>query len=159
MKHTEDASGLFDLDQLTLDRDWCNQAKLTYEYGLKTVEARSSLDRAKRQRDLAVAEVDLLVRKNPGSFGLEKTTEASIASVVLLDERVRNAEAKVLLRQQQLGVLQAIMHALNDRKSALENLSNLWSQSYFSEPRAKPAAREQMETMQKRSTRHKGQRT
>lgn len=139
---------LFDLDQLRLDRDWLNQAKLVYEYGCQLADARDLYERRKRKRDVLTAELDLAIRKNPAKYGLEKTTENSIASTILLDIGLQQAENRVLSAKHNMDLLQALMHALEDRKKALEHLVSLWTKSYFAEPQAPEGAKELIDKME-----------
>ena len=126
---------MFKLDQLCLDEALKEHAELVYQWGRRAEEARRRLDEARLELEETEASVNIQIRKNPANFGLDKVTESAIASMVILDVKVSTAKRKVLRLKYRLGKLQVIMHGLDDRKKALEYLCQLWSQSYFAEPK------------------------
>ena len=128
---------LFELNEHNLDQEWMRQAKLYHHYALKLEEARADYDRAKAQRDVVVAELDKEVRLDPSQFGLPaKVTEKMVENTVLLQKRHRLATEEVIKARHGLGVLQAMVEALDHRKHALQNLVQLEARDYFAQPRA-----------------------
>ena len=150
---------IFQLDENRLDEHWLDQAKLMHEHSIRLADARDEHERRKRKRDVVLAEVDLDVRRNPAGYGLEKVTEKAVENSVILEARVQRAEERVLAAKHKVELLQALVHALDDRKKTLENLVSLWSQAYFGEPKAPKVAKEKVEEMVKRDARSKGRRS
>ncbi|MDD8013854.1 MAG: hypothetical protein PHX05_10275, partial [Acidobacteriota bacterium] len=68
-----------------LDVEWVKQAALFGRYCEAQAQARSALDLAKERLDVKVAGLGLKIRANPAMFGLDKVTESSVQSVILLD--------------------------------------------------------------------------
>lgn len=141
---------MFQLDQLRLDEALAEHSELVYQWGLKAEDARRRLDQAKLDLEETEASVNIEIRKNPKDFGLDKVTESTIASMVILSDLVKKVKRKVLTLKHRLGKLQVIMHGLDDRKKALEYLCQLWSQSYFAEPKLPEESRKLMDKMEDR---------
>jgi hypothetical protein len=144
----------FDIHEDTIAEHWLDQPRLVLQHGLKAADAKDEQDRAKARLDVVRAEVGDEIRKDPERFGLEKTTEASIAMAVTLDDRVRKAENDVFDARHKTEILQAVLTALEHRKRALEGLVTLRGQGYFAEPQANTSgAREYADKMVKRGIR------
>lgn len=120
----------------TLDVEWCKQASLVGEYCVAQAEARAKLDLAKEAVDVTAAKLGLKIRANPASYGLDKVTEASVQAVILLDTTYAVATQALRDAQYEYDVLSAAVRALDQKKSALENLVRLQGQNYFAGPSA-----------------------
>ena len=132
------------IDRDRLDWEWLNQPQLFFRYARAATEAKTQADAAKERLELTRANLDSSVRGNPDKWGLSKPTEAAISSAILRDEGYQD-EQKVLAKAQADAALLAVaVRAMEQRKSALENLVRLHGQDYFSTPREPDNAKEEV---------------
>ena len=124
------------IDELRLDKQWQEQPSLYHRYALELADAQREYQTARAAVDVAKAEVALDARRDPSRYGLEKTTEATIAEAVAVSEEVRAAVAHLIDARHDVDVLQAVVSGLDHRKKALENLVLLHLSDYWSTPRA-----------------------
>jgi len=117
-----------------LDVEWCRQSSLFAKYCEKQVTARDTVDRLKHQLDVLEAELGLKIRNDPASYGLEKVTEAGVQSVMLLNKKRAALHESLLQARYELEIVQSAVRALDQKKSALENLVRLGGQNYFAMP-------------------------
>jgi len=125
---------VFDLDKNKLDSEWLEQSALYYEHALKLADARADYDEAKAAREVVAAETDRKIRKSPEIYGLEKVTESGVANAILLQKEHKAAVQKEIDKRRAVGIVQAMVDALDHRKKALENLVVLDSRNYWSRP-------------------------
>lgn len=123
-----------EIDPDALDIAWVKQASLFGEYCMEQAGARAKLDTLKERLDVKVAGLGLKIRSNPATFGLDKVTEASVQAVILLDAKCAKLREEVAVAQYELEVMGAAVRALDQKKSALENLVRLQGQNYFAGP-------------------------
>lgn len=148
---------LFEIDVENLDEEWMMQPKVFLKYSLKSVDARETFERAKAKLDVVKAELDLMIRRDPATFDLEKITESAITNTILLQPEYKEAQEEVHAAQHAYNVLQATVQALDHRKRALENLVDLHGMQYFAEPQAGKAGRSAVDDITKLKTRRRGQ--
>lgn len=117
-----------------LDVEWVKQASLFGEYCVEQATARDTADRAKERLEVYDAGLGLKIRANPAQFGLEKITESSVQAVILLDKEHARLSDELNAARYQLEVIAAAVRALDQKKSALENLVRLQGQNYFAGP-------------------------
>ncbi len=148
----------FEVDPTRLDRDWARQAQLVYDHCRMLADAREARDRAKAAEDVAkddlkavVARIDQEIRREPGRFGLEKITEGAVEKAVLLTrsygealELLRKARQRVIKKDHRVGILEAVVKALDNKKTGLESCAFLWSRSYFADPKADQETHQKM---------------
>jgi hypothetical protein len=118
----------------SLDVEWVKQASLFGEYCMEQVGARAKLDTVKEHLDVKVAGLGLKIRSNPATYGLDKVTEAGVQAVILLDAECAKLREEIAVAQYELEVTTAAVRALDQKKSALENLVRLQGQNYFAGP-------------------------
>jgi hypothetical protein len=123
------------IDDSALDIECIDQAKLMLKVTRLDAELSRDADNAKETRDFVRAEVDKDIRTNPGKFGLEKTTEAAIQSIILGDERYKKANQAFIDALFESNCAKGAVRACDHRKSMLETLSRLHAQSYFAGPK------------------------
>jgi hypothetical protein len=123
-----------EIDVDALDIQWAKQASLFGEYCMEQAKARASLDALKERLDVKVAGLGLKIRANPAQFGLEKITESSVQAVILLDAECAKLREEIAVAQYEFEVMGAAVRALDQKKSALENLVRLQGQNYFAGP-------------------------
>jgi len=149
MKDNGEDFDLFDLDKHRLDDEWIEQPRAFREMAEKLADARRDMAQAKAQFELVEAELSLAVRKRPEDFGLEKTTESSIGSMVIVQKKYKEAQQDYIDAKHQVDVLEAGVNALDHRKKALENLVQLQARDYFAAPVAPKVDRERIGKMER----------
>jgi len=117
-----------------LDVEWCKQASLFGKYCVEQAAFRDTADRLKEKLEVNDAGLGLKIRSNPSLFGLEKVTEGSVQAVILLDKEHTKLSDELAAARYQLEVMSAAVRALDQKKSALENLVRLQGQNYFAGP-------------------------
>lgn len=127
---------IFEINKNRLDEEWVSFVKVYGEYAGKLADARKSLEEAKAERELVVAELDRRIRLHPDKFGLEKITEPALEKTITLLTSYRNAHTAVINAKHEQDTLQAMMDTLDVKKTGLENIVKLRLADYFAEPRA-----------------------
>ena len=117
-----------------LDVEWTKQAQTFFKYAELTAKARDAMDRKKEKIDILEATMGLKIRTNPASYGLEKITEGAVQSTILIDQNHIDVLAELADLKYEYEVLIAAVRALDQKKSALENLVRLQGQNYFAGP-------------------------
>lgn len=144
------------VDENNLDREWLGQPTLYFSYAAKLADAQRDLDMARNRLSVAKAEADQSIRRDPKLYGMEKVTEASVASAVAAEEGCVNAAELVAAARHRVDVFQAAVDALQHRRKALESLVTLFMANYYSKPRASGEAKEKMEHVEQRQTFRRG---
>lgn len=146
---TDDDFDFFTVDPDKLDEQWFIQPDLVYKHSRNLAETREVRDRAKlavkvAEEDLKqiAATIDLMVRKLPEKFGLEKVTESAVEKTVILQpdykegqKAVRRAMSKLIDAEKNVGIMEAVVTALAHKRPALENGVKLHLAGYFASPR------------------------
>jgi hypothetical protein len=122
------------IDENILDVELLEQPSLMAKYSRMLAEAQRDRDLAKERLDLIKAEIDLDIRDNPQNYKLAKTTEAAITNCILMEEDYQNAQKEWNEANFQVNVLHGVIKAIENRKSALENLVKLFLSNYFAGP-------------------------
>ena len=124
------------IDETALDVEWLQQAGLMYKYARYQAETKKVMDEAKERLDFIKAKLEMDIRTNPESYGLSKVTESAIASTILLQSEYQDAAKKYVEAKYENDVAVAAVRAIDQKKTALENLVKLLSVSYFAGPSA-----------------------
>jgi len=141
---------ILEIDEYNLEQEWSRQPKLFFEWAKKAADSRLKMDEAKTAVEITRAEVDSEVRANPARFGIEgRITEKVVEAAVCQSSRYAGAVRKLGVAKHRYDVLSALVSALEQRKSALENLVRLYLSNYYSEPKAPKDCKEELEEMQK----------
>lgn len=148
----------FDLtiDINTLEKEWAEQPRLRFRYGVKLAEAAKRVAEAKAEMELTYAELDTSIRADPEKFELGKVTEASLKATILNQKSYDQARKALIQSQYEESVLQAAVSAIDQRRFGLQKEVDLWLGDYFSTPRASAKNREQMDEATKRIGRGSG---
>ena len=125
------------IDKHRLPEEWDRQPQLYRYHADLLVEAEYEHDKAKTNLELIEAEVQLEVRRDPASFGLEKTTEGSIAAAVTVNVHVLEAKRRLNEAKHSVGVHKAACRTVEQRKSSLENQTTLALNDFYAQPRVK----------------------
>jgi len=124
------------IDETALDVEWLQQPNLMYKYAKHQAETKKAMEEAKERLDFLKAKLEMDIRANPGDYGLSKVTESAIASTVLLQPEYQEASKKYVEARYENDVAAAAVRAIDQKKTALENLVKLLSVSYFAGPSA-----------------------
>jgi hypothetical protein len=122
------------IDQDALDLEWLDQANRKFKYSKILADCRRELESAESNLAVTKAEVSQMIRRDPKQYGLEKTTEGSIAEVLLLAPEVQTAIERVNTAKYEVDIAFAAVNSFEHRKAALENLVKLFGQNYFAGP-------------------------
>ena len=136
------------IDPDALDVAWLEQADLFYKYSEQLNRAMSTknelkliLEIKKEEVDKVKARLDLDIRKNPEAYDLTKISEAAVSSAILVcsdyvevQSEMNDLKQEFNEAQDEVNQLYSCVHAMEQRKVALENLVRLLNQQYFSTP-------------------------
>lgn len=123
-----------EIDESALDVEWLNQASLMWKYGRHAAHARMEVDKAKEALDIKRAELDGLIRLEPQQYNIEKITEAVVTNTIALQPGFQKVNEKYIEAKYESDMAQAAVRAIDQRKTALENLVRLHGQQYFAGP-------------------------
>lgn len=122
------------IDESALDIEWLEQPRLMFKYTRHAAEMKQEMDLAKERIDYVKAETDREIRKNPQDFEIEKLTEAVVTNTILVQEDYVEAIAQFNESKFEFDIAQGAVRAIDQRKTALENLVKLFGQQYFAGP-------------------------
>ncbi len=124
------------IDESALDVEWLEQPRLMNRYCQLAADAKKAMDLAKEAVDVVRAELQRSIRSNPDEYGIPKLTEAAVESTIVLDEKFRKAQMEYLEARYENEMVTAAVRAIDQRKTALENLVKLYASNYFAGPTA-----------------------
>jgi len=141
---------ILEIDEHNLEREWTRQPTLYFRWAQQAADARLAMDEAKATVEIARAEVDSEVRADPERFGINgKLTEKAVEATISQSTACIGAVRRFGKAKHRYDIMSALVSALEQRKSALENLVRLHLANYYSEPRTPKEHREELEEMQK----------
>lgn len=123
------------IDEMALDVEWLEQPQLMIKYARVSVELNEEAEKTKQRRDIVRAELDKDIRLDPGMFGIEKITETVVANTILSHGKYQRAEDEYIKTQSEAAMAKLAIQAVQQRKSALENLVQLFGLQYFAGPK------------------------
>jgi len=129
------------IDFAQLDLNWRDQAANYMHWSNKWVAAVSERDRAKENLDVIRAEVDREIRE---AYSGKKPTEAAISALVSTNTRYRKASDQLIDLNEKVNIFVSAKAAFEHRKKALEGLTQLWVNGYWSEPKISGVAKEKL---------------
>ena len=124
------------IDETALDVEWLQQSHLMYKYAKYQADTKKVMDEAKEMLEFIRAKLEMDIRANPENYGLSKVTESAIASTILLQPEYQESSKKYIEAKYENDVAAAAVRAIDQKKTALENLVKLLSVSYFAGPSA-----------------------
>ena len=117
---------LLNPDPDNLVEEWGCQADIYYEMGLELLEEEERLKLLKARLADYEADMDEKIRKSPGDYGLETTTEPSIKAAIKRQSQIKHANRRVLSSMSKVKKLEHILNSVGSvRSKALENLVKL----------------------------------
>ena len=125
-----------EIDPNALDVEWLQQPELMRRYTRHCAKMERLKNTAKEALDVGKAEIEKAVRSDPDKYGLPKATEAAIQSAILLQPRYQELSEAHINARYEYEIAKGAVNAMDQKKSALENLVKLLGQSYFAGPKA-----------------------
>jgi hypothetical protein len=122
------------IDETALDVEWLEQPRLMLRYTTHAAAAKQQLDEAKEKLDIVTAKLDADIRTSPGDYGISKLTESAIQGAITLSTVYQDALQTYNKTRYEHEMAQAAVRAMDQRKTALENLVRLLTASYFAGP-------------------------
>jgi hypothetical protein len=124
------------IDPEALDVEWLKQAELMKKYAIHAADTKKEMDEIKEQIDVTKARIEMNIRKEPEKYNLPKVTEGAIQSTIILQEEYQELVQEYTEAKYENDVAIAAVRAIDQKKTALENLVRLLSASYFAGPQA-----------------------
>jgi len=122
------------IDETALDLEWKMQPMLMMKYCVHMAHVKKALDLAIEKLDVLKAKLDKEIRLNPEKYGLAKVTETALENTILLQPEYEEANKEYIEAKYEYEIAQAAVRAMDQKKSALENLVKLLGMSYFAGP-------------------------
>ncbi len=140
------------IDCDALDLEWLNQADLMRKYAKYSAVTRREMDEAKERLDAGKAKIEMEIRQDPKAFGLVKATESAIQSAILIQEEYETLMKDYIDARYENDIAFGAVRAVDQRKTALENLVRLLTVSYFAGPQTpRDLSREQIKERERKS--------
>lgn len=132
MSYKEDIA----IDPYALDKEWIQQSSFYEKYSTKHANAIADRDSLKEELEIVKSEVLVDIQKHWSSYGFTaKPTDSVAKAFVEQAEEVKKLKFDIIKASKTVNVFQAAKTALDHKKKALENLTTLWVQNWYSEPR------------------------
>ena len=123
------------IDEDALDVEWLDQPNLMQKYVRISAQADKRVDVAKEALEYCQAELEMQIRADPESFGVEKITDKSVSAAILIQEEYQEKQKELIEAKFEAKVANGAVKSMDQRKVALENLVKLHGQSYFAGPK------------------------
>lgn len=128
------------IDEHNLWEELLRQPMLYQKWSKLLADANLNVSRKKLAHDIAKAEMEHSIRKDPQGYDINKLTETQVASMAIQQPSVKKAKQRYNNAMHDRDVKMSAVAAMSQRKSSLENLCFLHGQNYFSEPKLKPGS-------------------
>jgi hypothetical protein len=135
-----ESDSFIDINQDALDEEWLRQPGLVKKWGKKLAAAKMNASERKAAFKLVEAKLNLEIRESPEEFNLTKVTEDVIKNAVIVQDSYQKAQKRMFLAQKEVDDIQAVIEALDHRKSALSDLVRMELLDYHSTPTAPKGA-------------------
>lgn len=129
MNYKEDIN----LNKNDLDNEWEKQSSLVLEYGHKLAYVTNKKERLKEKMKIYSSDLELRIRENPSNHGLTKVTEAGISASLSTDPTIKTYNQEIMEVSEEIGLLSIAMKAFEHKRAALDGLTKLTAQHYYSE--------------------------
>ncbi len=124
------------IDPKALDVEWLGQAELMKKYTQHSADMKKAVDEAKERMEIGKARLEMDIRSNPEKYDLGKITESAIQSTITLQSEHQELVQEYIDAKYESDVATGAVRAIDQRKTALEELVRLLGQSYFAGPQA-----------------------
>jgi hypothetical protein len=122
------------IDEHGLDVEWLKQSVLMLKYGKHAAQMKLDMDHAKEELDVIKAQLDREIRAFPDNYDLNKLTETIVFNTIVIQPEYRDANSKYLNAKYEYDIAMVAVRAIDQKKTALENLVRLHGQQYFAGP-------------------------
>ena len=122
------------IDEQGLDVEWLKQPRLMARYGKHAAQCKLDMDHAKEDLDVVKAQLDRDIRAFPDNYGLSKLTETIVSNTIIIQPEYKDASDQFLNAKYEYDMAMAAVRAVDQKKTALENLVRLHGQQYFAGP-------------------------
>lgn len=119
------------IDKNMLDEEWIKQPLLYMDYSQELAQKIKERDQAKDKINVLKAEIDDEIREIAKNTG-NKITEAYISNQIQLRKEYKDACQNWIDKNEEVNILDSVKEALNHKKKALENLTQLFFANYYS---------------------------
>lgn len=118
-----------EVNRLKLDEENEIQPSMYAYYAYELAEAKRNKDEANDALTALYAQKDIYYRRNPPDD--IKVTESVIKSIVDMDSDILDQKERLRKADAELSMLYAAINSLDQRKSALDNLTKLHIKQYY----------------------------
>jgi len=115
----------------SLHTDAAEQPELACQAGELYASCQAKSRQAKLHLDSVLATVESEVRAEPAKFGVIKTTENAISTVVTLDTRVKAAQQELAAAERESGEASVLYTAYDHRRAMLKLEGDLYISNYW----------------------------
>jgi hypothetical protein len=122
------------IDERGLDVEWLRQPQLMAQYGKHAAKCKLDMDYTKEDLDVVKAQLDRDIRAFPDNYGLGKLTETIVSNTIIIQPEYKDASKQYLDAKYEYDMAMAAVRAIDQKKTALENLVRLHGQQYFAGP-------------------------
>ena len=129
-----------DINPEMLDVEELRQPKLVMKYGEMKADLKRELSACKKELDFRKAQA-----ADSARLTLPKATVDAVKDFVTQDRQVQELESELIELQHAADICSAVLSALDDRKSSLQDLTKQHGQQYF----AGPSTPHDMQTVKK----------
>jgi len=130
------------INKFALDLEWEKQPVLFIEWAEKSVEASFVKDKTKEKLELIMAELDMEMRKDPNSFGIEKITETVVLNTIKRHLKYQEIYNLYLESIKSFKLFEIVKEAFDHKKKALEKLTDLFISGYWAIPNISSGSKE-----------------
>lgn len=124
--------------------NWRDQSTNYMKWSEKWVNAVSYRDHIKENLDVLKAELDAKYRQELSTD--KKPTEVAISSAITNDEDYKLQQQQLIDANETVNLLVSAKGAFEHRKKALEGLTQLWVNGYWSDPKIPSEAKTHFES-------------
>ena len=136
-----DVKGRLPIDKYDLEGECVRQVALYEEVSSLAGMARSAARRAKEALDTQSAKIQFLVRDSPEKFGIVgKPTEGSVSNAVARSEQTIASKEYLLDTEERSIALDSLLRTIEQRKSMIRDLVQLFIFQYYSQENTRPVA-------------------
>ena len=132
------------IDLSALEENWQSQATLYMKHSQVLIDILAERDKLKDKYDYVKAETELDMRNNPEKFKLPKITDASVAAALTIETDVVRLKDQITQLNSRIALHTSVVKAFEHRKKALEGLTQLFVNGYWSEPKISGAFKEKV---------------
>lgn len=120
------------IDPFDLETECVWQPSMYAEVGELATEARSAAKLAKDKLEYTKADLSFKIRKEPGKYGVDKITEASVEAAVILQSEYQTTSTTVIEAQRIADAFGILQESVGQRKSMIRDLVTLFVFKYYS---------------------------